>query len=162
MATKIRLKSGIPAAWQEQVKTLRAYAPPPGTEEAWERYVEATVKRLENTYAYEQLGDLLDKRPEDEEVRRLWKELGERYDRLIRAELSFFDHWHHQVKHLGDKKVASEEEVRFVAIATLTDKTGDVQFNIKSGLLGSKLAQAIYRDTEEVEQVDPPLCTDCA
>jgi hypothetical protein len=165
MPTKLKLKGGIPKAWQDQLKALRAYAAPPGTEDVWKRHVEATMRRLEETYVFEQLGDLLDKTPEDSdernEIRKLWKQSGERYDRLMRTELGTFDAWNYKVKHLNDKKASPIEEVRFAAIETLTANVGVLQFNIKPGLLGSKLAQAIHKDTVEVELADPPLCPDC-
>jgi hypothetical protein len=52
-----------------------------------------------------------------------------------------------------------EEDVRAVLIASLDDKTDELQFTVNNGLLASAIAKAIRMDVTEAN-LTPPLCED--
>lgn len=70
-----------------------------------------------------------------------------------------FDAWRYAIAHEHDIENVPEEDVRAVLGASFSDKVGELKFTVNYGILASKVAQAIKRDTQEAT-MDFPLCAD--
>jgi hypothetical protein len=79
--------------------------------------------------------------------------------RLGQAAMRSYDAWQYVVKHEHDIENVPEEDVRGVLSASFSDKVGELKFSVNYGILASKVAQAIKRDTQEAS-IDYPLCRD--
>jgi hypothetical protein len=156
-----KLKRGLSAAWEPPIRQLRAFKPVAGCEEAWKRYVDATEKAREELSVFYQINDRIDADPDNKTLRALWKESGDKFDRLLMAELGALDKYRYQVRHINDDKRADEEEARELVIETLSVSGEGLQFTLGQGLVAAKVAQAIRNDIIEAEIIDPVFCSDC-
>lgn len=152
---------GIPKAWRWQIDNLKKFVPVEGTEQRWDRHVTATAERLKQQARFDQACDLHEQHNSDES-RALMKVEGDKLNRLMHAEFGALDAWTHQCKHMNDKILMPEEDVREVVIASLSDKLEELQFTVNYGMLGGKIAQAIRHTVSEDDTMVPPLCAEHA
>jgi hypothetical protein len=82
-------------------------------------------------------------------------------DKSQKAMFASFDAWRYSCKHINDPIMVSIEDIRAVVIDTLTDVMDELDFNIKPGLLGHKVAQVVVPMVQEAEYDDIPYCDDC-
>lgn len=134
------------------VKLAGTYEIPAGTEDEHNRYVQADK---EYTKAWRDL----DKYKEGTE--KWWRHLNEVIPKATQNMFRSWDAFWYKVAHKDDPVLVSLDEVRNVVVVSMQDKTDELEFTLNSGLLGSKLAQAIRELVHENEVGEPPLCPEC-
>lgn len=149
---------------KDMLKWLNAFVPEPGCEDQWERHVKASTKFAETESRYDAICEQVEKEG-GSSASPSWpafEMMGREYMRDMSACFGALDAYTYAVKHLHDKKAIPESEIRAVVIDSLSDKLSALTFSVNTGILGSKLAQAIRLDVTEESSGDPPYCADCA
>ena len=145
------------------LKRLERMTPEPGFEEQWERYLAAERVHAEETARYDALFHQVEREGGGSSAK-TWPAFiaqGKRVDQTFRASIGSLDAYMHAVKHKDDKVNVPEDEVRGVLNASFSDKLDDLSFSVNYGILASKVAQAIRKDTQEAA-LDVPYCADHA
>lgn len=135
----------------------------PGFEELWQRHIASTIALDRAWDEYTKVGDKIDSAGGDH-THKLWskfEEAGKAYERAVKSAFGTLDAYQFAVAHKNDKIGVPEEEVRAIVIDSLSDKLDEMEFTLNVGLLGSKVAQAIRKDTSEDSAGDPLYCQDC-
>lgn len=142
---------------------LQDTEPAHGCEEQWVRYIGA-AEAYEQAYTRaEMVGTQVEKEGGSSSCQ-TWPafiEAQRAQERAMSAVFGALDSYLHAVKHKDDKRIVPEAEVRAIVIDSISDKLDELKFNIKPGLLGSQVAQAIYKLTSEESAGEPAFCADC-
>lgn len=142
---------------------FNGFEPEPGFEELWQRHVTAVIALDRAWTQFVKLGDKIDAQGGGSS-HKLWPkflEAEKAYEQAVRKSFSTLDGYTYAVAHKDDKIGVPEDEIRAVVIDSLSDKLDELEFTVNNGLLGSKVAQAIRKDTSEESAGDPPYCQDC-
>jgi hypothetical protein len=145
------------------IAQIEKFVPVEGCEDHWQHYVNAVRVHAEEEARWDAITRLLsaDGKEQDSKHWPAFVAQGARVDQTMKAQFGAYDSYQYRVRHKDDKVGVPEPEVRAVVIDTLAEGVEDMQFSINHGMLGSKVAQAIRKDTSEGESVEPPLCIDC-
>jgi hypothetical protein len=148
---------------QKNIDKLTGLPIPKGTEDQYKRFLETVKTTEEQTVRVDELAKIVDK---DGSKHPRWGEYIEALNMLSRrqlAEFGAYDAWAYFCKHKDDKIGVPEEEIRTLIIESLSDKIeGGLDFSVNYGILGSKVAQAIRKDTTDESSGEIPFCADCA
>jgi hypothetical protein len=142
---------------------LAKIEPVAGLEEHWNRYLTAVLHNEEVMAREEVVAAQLEKRSTPELVK-AHKSVQHEGDKATKATFGALDAYRYAVAHKDDKINVPEEDVRFGVIESLNDKLdGELVFSMNLGLVGSKVAQAIRKETASVPSFeDAPFCPDCS
>jgi len=135
---------------------------PEGTESAFKVYLEAGHATADAWMRMDMLGKAVDKKGSNDPQWPLFQEAANEYARRSSIEMRALDNWLHAIKHRHDDVLVDEAELRAIVNDTLADKTDVLQWTLNSGLLGSKVAQAIRESAIEGSISQPPICADCS
>lgn len=134
---------------------------PEGTEGAFKVYLDAGHATADAWMRMDMLGKAVDKKGSNDPQWSLFQEAANEYTRRSSLEMRALDNWLHAIKHMHDDKFVAEVDLRSLVIDSLSDKTDVLQWSLKAGLLGSKVAQTIRESSIEFEFDGIPLCPDC-
>lgn len=145
------------------LKQLAKLPVEPGFEVQWDRYTAACRVAEEAHTRYDIVFRQVEKEGGTSSCKS-WPafiETGRAYERAAHAAMGALDAYFYAVKHKDDKTGVPEAEVRAIVLDSISDKLDGLDFSINTGLLGSKVAQAIHKLTEEASAGLPPFCADC-
>lgn len=145
------------------IKTMGKFVPYEAAKEQWSRVLDAAQNEAEAEGRLDALYRQVEREGGHSSCKS-WAAFQEALRASHRAgarTLASIDAYLYAVKHADDKIHVDEAEIRAVIIDSLSDKLGDLQFSVNSGLLGGKLAQAIRKNVSEESAGDPPYCSDC-
>jgi hypothetical protein len=134
-----------------------------GCEVEWNRYLIACREQADSDARLKVISAIVDKEGGTSSAKH-WPDFSAALSASQRASsavMGSLSAYLYRVEHINDDKLVVEEELRAIVIDSLSDKLEGLQMTINSGMLGSKVAQAIRTLVIEDEAIEPPLCPDC-
>lgn len=138
------------------------YKPPEGTEEQYGRFLRAQKAYDEAWQLNDELLTVIESDDHEELDELMFEESLFEIDRQRRIMFSHFDGWVNTIKHLHDKKLALQEDVRTIIADAMRGALDGIEFTLPWHLVPHKLAQTIRENVTEDDVGSPPLCRGCS